>query len=306
MKNSHKRGKDITIKQYLRRIKFVENATSLVIGSLGFFINALYFTFESFDRQLWGAPVESALVLGTIPLYIAIGILYLHQTQATRKLEDSNRMKDMFIDIMRHDLFGPIGAINESNKLFFFDGEDENSELQTIIERNSEKVIDILKNASILAKLDEGGVLKFEEKNLKPLIERTIKDFIPLAEQKNINIVVENLQNTQAMVNPLIGNVFSNLLSNAVKYGLEGTDVKVHIKESDSNIVISFSNIGKNIPDKDKLAIFDRFNRVYKGPVEGTGLGLAIVKNIVKSHHGKVWVEDHPEGGSIFIISIPK
>ncbi len=39
---------------------------------------------------------------------------------------------------------------------------------------------------------------------------------------------------------------------------------------------------------------------------EGTGLGLAIVKHVVDLHGGKVWIEDNPEGGSVFCVEIPK
>jgi signal transduction histidine kinase len=40
--------------------------------------------------------------------------------------------------------------------------------------------------------------------------------------------------------------------------------------------------------------------------VKGSGLGLAIVKRIIEMHKGRVWVEDNPESGSIFIVEIPK
>ena len=40
--------------------------------------------------------------------------------------------------------------------------------------------------------------------------------------------------------------------------------------------------------------------------MKGTGLGLAIVKRIVELHRGTVWVEDNPNGGSIFYLKIPK
>lgn len=34
-------------------------------------------------------------------------------------------------------------------------------------------------------------------------------------------------------------------------------------------------------------------------------LGLAIVKRVVEMHGGKVWVEDNPEGVSIFLVNLP-
>ena len=40
--------------------------------------------------------------------------------------------------------------------------------------------------------------------------------------------------------------------------------------------------------------------------MKGTGLGLAIVKRVVELHEGRVWIEDNPEGGSVFCVEIPK
>ncbi|MBI5253168.1 MAG: HAMP domain-containing histidine kinase [Euryarchaeota archaeon] len=58
--------------------------------------------------------------------------------------------------------------------------------------------------------------------------------------------------------------------------------------------------------DEYKQKIFDRFARIEKGGVKGTGLGLAIVKRIVDLHQGRAWVEDNPEGGSVFYVELPK
>jgi signal transduction histidine kinase len=40
--------------------------------------------------------------------------------------------------------------------------------------------------------------------------------------------------------------------------------------------------------------------------MRSTELGLAIVNRIVELQGGKVWVEDNPEGGSVFYVDIPK
>ncbi|MEE8359091.1 MAG: HAMP domain-containing sensor histidine kinase [Candidatus Hydrothermarchaeales archaeon] len=58
--------------------------------------------------------------------------------------------------------------------------------------------------------------------------------------------------------------------------------------------------------DEFKEAVFRHFERVNKGGVKGTGLGLAISRRIVELHNGKIWVEDNPDGGSIFCINIRK
>jgi len=37
----------------------------------------------------------------------------------------------------------------------------------------------------------------------------------------------------------------------------------------------------------------------------GSGLGLAICRGIMDAHGGRIWVEDGPEGGSVFVVTIP-
>ena len=64
----------------------------------------------------------------------------------------------------------------------------------------------------------------------------------------------------------------------------------------------SFSNLN----DEHKEKIFNRFERLERGIIKGSGLGLAISKRIVELHDGEVWVEDNPEGGSIFKVKLPK
>jgi signal transduction histidine kinase len=56
--------------------------------------------------------------------------------------------------------------------------------------------------------------------------------------------------------------------------------------------------------------VFERFYRVDKARaresgVGGTGLGLAIVKHLVGLHGGRVEVENRPEGGAIFTVTLP-
>jgi len=37
----------------------------------------------------------------------------------------------------------------------------------------------------------------------------------------------------------------------------------------------------------------------------GSGLGLTYCRLAVEAHGGKIWVEDRPEGGSIFNFTLP-
>ena len=68
-------------------------------------------------------------------------------------------------------------------------------------------------------------------------------------------------------------------------------------------ILISVSDSGPGIPDDHKEKIFEKFHQVKHGKKvagQGVGLGLAICKTIVEAHRGEIWVEDNPNGGSVF------
>ena len=102
--------------------------------------------------------------------------------------------------------------------------------------------------------------------------------------------------------------VIDNILNNAIKYSPDGGKIKVGMKTTDAQLIISISDEGLGIPKKDLPRIFDRFYRVDKARSRaqgGTGLGLSIAKEIVKQHKGFIWAKSEYGKGSTFTIVLP-
>ena len=102
--------------------------------------------------------------------------------------------------------------------------------------------------------------------------------------------------------------VIDNSLNNAIKYSPDGGKIKVGMKTTDAQLIISISDEGLGIPKKDLPRIFDRFYRVDKARSRaqgGTGLGLAIAKEIIKQHKGFIWAKSEYGKGSTFTIVLP-
>ena len=100
--------------------------------------------------------------------------------------------------------------------------------------------------------------------------------------------------------------VIDNILNNAIKYSPDGGKIKVGMKTTDAQLIISISDEGLGIPKKDLPRIFDRFYRVDKARSRaqgGTGLGLAIAKEIVKQHKGFIWAKSEYGKGSTLPLS---
>jgi len=47
------------------------------------------------------------------------------------------------------------------------------------------------------------------------------------------------------------------------------------------------------------------FTPLFSTKADGMGMGLNICRSIIEFHHGRLWVEANPEGGSIFVITLP-
>lgn len=223
------------------------------------------------------------------------------------KLERSNELKDLFADIMRHDLLNPVSVIKGFSEMMSMDrllGEHRKS-LEKI-RKSAEKIEAMIESASKYAKLEDAEKLDLEERDAAAIIGGVVGDFEPLLKAKDISVEYRHEGKALALVNPLIEDVFSNLLSNAIKYSPEGSDIAIELEDLGGEWCIAVKDRGEGIPDDMKEEVFERFKRADKGGVKGTGLGLAIVKRVMELHNGSAWVEDNPEGGSIFYVTIPK
>ncbi len=224
------------------------------------------------------------------------------------KLEEANRLKDLFTDIMRHDLLNPLGIIKTATEQILVAETREERMCNTLqmIKRNADKLIDMIKSASMYAMLESAEKLECKSLDLSEIFREVANNFKPQLEEKNMKLEYISKGGCCVIANPMIDTVFSNLLSNAIKYSPAGRKIEVKVIEEKEHFKICVKDWGHGIRDEDKLKIFTRFQRVDKKGVKGTGLGLAIARRVVDLHGGKIWIEDNPEGGSVFCVEIPK
>jgi hypothetical protein len=225
----------------------------------------------------------------------------------TKELEDSNRLKDLFTDIMSHDFLNPIGTVKISSQILLDDETDpERERITEIIENTASKMEEMIKNASLFSKLETIDRSGFHVQDLGTILKASAKEFESQLKEKKMELAYLPDGEFSASANPIIGNVFSNLISNAIKYSPEGSRIEIDIQDQDDRWVISVKDSGDGVPDKYKESIFARFDRGSRKGIRGTGVGLAIAKRILELHQGKIWVEDNPDGGSIFYVELPK
>ncbi len=224
-----------------------------------------------------------------------------------KELEESNRMKELFIDIMHHDLINPLTAASGFIELL---KEDEiksrkRAYLETI-ERNLVKALELMESATRLSKLENSKSIELMDMDLEKVINEVTGNMSPLAADAGMKIENKINMSMPVRANKIIEEVFANIMSNAVKYASSGKRIVLDCEEKEGCWNIRFTDFGEGIEDRDKTVIFDRFHRMEKKGVKGSGLGLAIASKIMELHNGRIWVEDNPEDGAVFVVEIPK
>jgi signal transduction histidine kinase len=223
------------------------------------------------------------------------------------ELEEANMLKDLFTDIMRHDLLNPAGAVRNFTEILM--DREESDEKRMILGRvhlSSSKLIDMIESASLYSKLESMDEIERRRLNLKGIITDLVHDFDSAPKEKDIRFDLKLEGDYPIKASSMLENIFINLISNAVKYASDGGRIEVGILDEGEEWTVYVKDWGEGISDGSKDKIFTRFERVGKEGVKGTGLGLAIAKRITDLHGGSIWIEDNPEGGSVFLVRLPK
>lgn len=224
-----------------------------------------------------------------------------------RELERSNRMKDLFSDIVRHDLMNPIGIIKNLAEIDYAVERDEikKQDLRVMLD-TSKSMIEIIESASKFSRLEEKDNIEKKTLDLADIIKKAISMQHDSAKTNKMEIITLFDGEYPIMASPLVLDVFLNFISNGIKYAKSGRKLEIGIEDLGESYIAFVRDFGKGIPDNAKESIFQRFTRLDKGLIKGSGLGLSIVLKIVELHNGKIWVEDNPTGGAVFKLELPK
>lgn len=233
-------------------------------------------------------------------------VLVFHDITDMKKLE---MMKKDFIANVSHELRTPLTSIKGSLEMLEEGVPDKKDQYLDIMKRNTERLINIVQDISILSELEKKELpLELEEVNVKMIVDDVIKIFEREIAEKGLGLTFTT-DNDQYNIfaDPFkLEQMIINLISNAIKYTDCG-DIMISLRTHDCWLILTIKDTGIGIPKKDLPNIFERFYRVDKSrsrKLGGTGLGLSIVKSIVLQHKGDIKIESAPGLGTSFTIKL--
>lgn len=267
-----------------------------------------------------------------LALFLILCSLIFHQIrqrQITKKrlqkykqAKEINEAKLQFLTNISHDIKTPISLIiNPLRKLLLTDDNDARQKSYRIMQRNSDRILQLIDQLIDARKLDKGQIdLKFRQTELISFIQDIFSLFEDQVIDKNLRVeFLSEVDKLDVWVDPKhFDKIVQNILSNAIKFSQRNGLIKIFITTKNLgakaktsgikcfHIIVKDDGVGINESELEK--IFDRFyqanNKLRRS--EGTGIGLHLTRSIAKLHHGTIYARNNKNGaGCKFVVSIP-
>jgi len=143
------------------------------------------------------------------------------------------------------------------------------------------------------------------------LVSQVAEALAPYASEKNIEIR-NNGPNSELLVNAdydRMVQVLSNLLHRAIKLSHANNHVDIHIRDSESELVVEIQDSGPTLgPNQIHTLInnSDWIREQFRTGREDIALGIRIAKELVEIHGGRIWTEHPKKGiGNITCFALP-
>ena len=181
-----------------------------------------------------------------------------------------------------------------------------------VLQRSADRLTRLTDGILKFRNIDENKYhLTFFSANISQFVENTIKTFQEQANNKEIKLSSEIMQEIYAEFDlSVIEKVMYNLMSNAIKFTNKFGMISVSLRAESSKIQIKIMDTGIGIAKSELPYLFDRFYRVsnclHSSDNNSIGIGLALCKELIQLHGGQIAVESIEYKGTTFYITIPQ
>ncbi len=228
----------------------------------------------------------------------------------TNKAYKSAKTQNDFFANFSHELRTPLNAVISSSELLaegiFGALNEKQTEYINDIRIASLHLLGMINDILDLSKLDAKSMkLNITNFELKQTADEVCNILNPLAQKKNLKITKHYCENTKISADyNKIQQILFNLITNSIKYTPQDGKIDLFIEKDEKFAILKIKDNGIGIDKKYHKKIFDKF--VQLGTEKNSnGLGLTIIKELVKLHHGKIFLHSEPAKGTEFTIKLP-
>lgn len=259
------------------------------------------------------AGIQKQRILVSTAVFVAVILLgifsWLFTGRMLKPIQENQQRQTEFIAAASHELRTPLAAILSAASAMERTELIQRSQFSDMIHREVNRMSRLIGDMLTLASSDsKAWMLQKEPVELDMLLLEVYEAQYPLAKEQGIALTLSLYEQdipVMKLDKDRIAQVVSILLDNARNHaaGIIELELAVHR----NRVQIRVSDNGPGVPDSEKKQIFERFYRSEKSRSDRGhfGLGLSIAAEIVKKHHGRIWVQDATIGGAEFVVELP-
>ncbi len=248
------------------------------------------------------AQTESGHLVGAVVLF-----------QDVTKLKELDRLKTDFVMTASHELRTPLTSmiLSIGNLKDKAGGKLDPTETQLLAAaaEEAERLRALVNDLLDFSRLESGRLeMAFSSVQMHEIAAKAVAVLEPQAGEKGIELTNQVSQELPAVwADPhKITWVLTNLIGNALRFTQAGGHVRVGAERAADNLHAWVRDDGAGIPLEDQARIFEKFVKLEDSEhLGGSGLGLALCKELVKAHHGVIWVDSEPGQGATFTFTLP-
>ena len=244
----------------------------------------------------------------------ALGVIGAAYDEMRDALAGRNYVAD-YVQTLTHEVKSPLSAIRGAAELLQEPSmpQPERQRFLGNIQRETQRIQEMVDRMMELTALETRRVLeRVEPVSLKPLLEELVSATQGHAAQRHIRIGLDAPQDAAVEGDAfLLRRAVSNLMDNALDFSPEGSMVQLSLVVRRQGVQITVRDQGSGIPDYAQDKVFEKFYSLARphSKKKSTGLGLSFVKEIASLHHGRIELDNRPEGegpGAIATLSLPR
>ncbi len=256
-----------------------------------------------------------AFLLADLAALALLGVFFWLFTQKMLRPLIENRKKQMqFVASASHELRSPLTVILSNVAAVRNGAMEGDAHFLDVIDTEGTRMSRLISDMLQLAGADNHSwSIRPSEVEMDTLLLQVWEQFEPLAASRGLRWEI-SLPDAPvprcACDEERIRQLLSILIENAFSYTPSGGCVKLALFSTPARrdcLCITVSDNGPGIPDEQKKAVFERFQRLDRSHTDKThfGLGLCIAQEIARLHHARITLTDTPGGGATFTVSFP-
>ena len=258
-----------------------------------------------------GRPIEAG-TLDTLGGVVAIAIeraQFLGERKSAELTRQSEQLKTALLASLGHDLRTPLTAIRVAASNLKASGLSDGDRLEQsdLILAEVERLTRLFQNILEMARIDTGAIAAESLWSHPTEIIAAARDQVEHTLRGHpTEVSVEG--DTLVRLDPrLTATAIAHVLENAAQYSAAGSPIEINGRVMDSELVIHVRDHGPGIAPADLPHLFDRFYRgvAARNRTSGTGMGLWIARGLLAAEQGRLWADNHPDGGAEFTLVVP-